>query len=168
MTHFIKNPFSRVKNAGFTLIELLVVVLIIGILASVALPQYQAVVARSRYQQAVLVAEAVVKAQRLYYLANGSYTTHFDDLDIQMPVGGTFSGGGEDNEWLNYPWGGCYMTQVYVNCSVQEKLLYESHYAGERFCIALNSKEDSNRVCRGETGAAPQLNAATKYNYYSY
>ena len=69
-----QKTLSAGKNAGFTLIELLVVVLIIGILAAVALPQYEKAVEKSRATQAFTYLDAWVKAQELYKLANGSYS----------------------------------------------------------------------------------------------
>ncbi len=67
---------------AFTLIELLVVVLIIGILTAIAVPQYQKLLYRSRSKEALSALEAAVKAQQLYYLEHGTYSTTFDDLDI--------------------------------------------------------------------------------------
>lgn len=82
MSQFIKKPFLGVKNAGFTLIELLVVVLIIGILAAVAVPQYEKAVWKSRSAALHLWAEKVFQAEEQYFLANGRYTQCLDRLDI--------------------------------------------------------------------------------------
>jgi len=77
--------FKNIKNYGFTLIELLVVVLIIGILAAIALPQYQRSVWKSRAAQLRLSVRDLALAQERYFLETGGYAASFDSLDIQFP-----------------------------------------------------------------------------------
>ncbi|WP_424244316.1 prepilin-type N-terminal cleavage/methylation domain-containing protein [Elusimicrobium posterum] len=72
---------------GFTLIELLVVVLIIGILAGIAVPQYNKSVLRSRYTEAVILATAISQAQERFFLATSQYPSSLEELDIDLPKG---------------------------------------------------------------------------------
>ena len=83
-----KNCFKGrfCAKAGFTLVELLVVVLIIGILAAVAVPQYQKAVWRSRNTQLKTLVTSIAKAQQAYYLANGKYAESLNQLDVDLPA----------------------------------------------------------------------------------
>lgn len=79
------------KNEGFTLIELLVVVLIIGILASVAMPQYEKAVEKSKVSEALSLMASLRQATDVYVLANGYHSIELvgkgengADLDIDV------------------------------------------------------------------------------------
>ncbi len=70
---------------GFTLIELLVVVLIIGILAAIALPQYQIAVEKSRMAEAAGLLKVIARANEGYFLSTGSYAPDLSVLDVDVP-----------------------------------------------------------------------------------
>ena len=67
---------------GFTLIELLVVILIIGILAAVALPQYYKSKEKAEAVELQIMVKALHESQQRYYMVNNSFATNFDELDM--------------------------------------------------------------------------------------
>ena len=124
---------------AFTLIELLVVVLIIGILAAVALPQYQVAVLKSRTMGFMPLMKAIEEAQLVYRMANGNFTTDFTELDINMPDGGSI-----EEETLE---AGAYQNKlVFSNftCYLQDQNLPQDTYAKDDYISLVCSYTDTN------------------------
>ena len=72
------------KNKGFTLIELLVAILIIGILAAIAVPQYQKAVAKTRLQEVIIQLKSIYRDAILYHASYNKMplgTYDFDSYD---------------------------------------------------------------------------------------
>ncbi len=129
----MQNKISYRK--GFTLIELLVVVLIIGILASIALPQYQKAVEKSKAAQALTVLNAYARAFQAYYMAEGSTPTSLDVLTVDMPWSGTnsWTTGYANGAVSNDDWA----VQIYSNSNQQRGICVgrlRGEYRGAGFC----------------------------------
>ncbi len=171
------------SRKGFALIELLVVVLIIGILAAVAVPQYQKAVYKSRYATLKNLVTAISQAQEIYYLANGSYADSFEKLDISLPTPTKDQTKGKGYPYYVYDWGYCRTNlgpqQYDVLCQSSDigmaYYIYLNHSPqtpGARRCLARqgDTNHTTNQICKSETGAdAPtETKEGKKYREWVY
>ena len=163
--NLISTPSSALRasspsrgKGGFTLIELLVVVLIIGILVSVALPQYKKTVYKSRYAQLKPLVRAIANAEEVYYLANGKYTINFTDLDVDLPAPSS-SASISTRSTYYYSWGKCELTDVIVSCindlaHIQYGIGFKHSlypYAGKQRCVVRDDNEQAKQICQQDS-----------------
>ena len=136
---------------GFTLIELLVVVLIIGILAAVAVPQYRKAVDKSRVLKVLPIMRSILNAQDAYYLANGTYTNDMDQLDVHINYTS------KEKETNAGEWG---MQRVYKGIENGQLTLYSTKHAvvwGGFVTIDMFATNDKFAQCYASTSRGEKV-----------
>ena len=172
MKNKTQNKQNKKFAKGFTLLELLVVVVIIGVLAAIALPQYKMAVLKSKYARAKQTASDIRKAYELYYTVHNTFPTKFSQLD--------FANKFNDSNQINTGDYNCGINANYneLYCIVKNKLSYLVNFytnvpnriITQCRTATTDTSDIYNKLCQQETGkTAAQANCSSGlYCYYIY
>ena len=159
------------NKKAFTLLELLVVVLIIGILAAIALPQYKMAVLKTQLARAKSTTNDIMKAFELYYTIHNDYPSKFSELDFAYNL--------TDSNIMQTPDYYCMISSIYkeLYCTINNgnyKISYFISYSTPKTktCRAWTTDKSDiyNKVCQQETGktANQAICSGTSYCNYRY
>ena len=157
------------NKKAFTLLELLVVVLIIGILAAIALPQYKMAVGKAKFSELKTITKAFQQAAQRYYLIHNTYAgipEHINSgklneiLDVDLPT---------KDCWLFDYKSASGSVRCCKTIAKTEMCVYMDRERGLlQNCFTNNGdkKHISNRICQKETGKTGSCD--TTYCMYRY
>ena len=151
---FLQHLNKKNQDEGFTLIELLVVIIIIGILAAIALPNFLNQSAKAKQSEAKQNVGVVNRTQTAYRTENASFANTFDVLAI-----GTLTGTGATASTTNYSYSLAGATDT-ASITAQANDTSLKGYAGgnQRFVNSSNESVISSVSCEAN---APGTTAPT-------
>ncbi len=161
----IKREKNKTVNKGFTLIELLVVVLIIGILAAIALPQYRKVVYKAKFTRATLMLNSIYKAQQEYFAVHGRYANDFSSLNMDLPPTD-----GTPTNYAYWDWGYCMINSAgYGGCGFEQARKLTRWSSNLSTCYAVKTNDTAQKICQAATGKTEDQRTTISGDYvYSF
>ncbi len=159
---FIGYLNQKQTEKGFTLIELLVVIIIIGILAAIALPNFLNQGAKAKQTEARQNIGLINRAQTLYRGENSSFAGTFDRLGI-----GSLAGNTSNSITLNYSYSLTANTNnSTIIATAQDSALKAYSGGNNRYINSVSTSVISSIICEALTpgiaaASLPVVSSAT-------